>query len=217
MFEEKKGYAWPASALTTTEMAVLADVSSETGKPINVLLKKAVQLAYGGCSSLVGEPRPLPEKSGNGSRNRKQFIVLCGPSHSGKSTFAKKMLGFTVISSSAIRKAVTGSYRRGRQEASVWKKLAKRKRDALRSGKNIILDACHLSERARKHSVEGVDESYWKACIVFDCSFKVIKERYLKAKRMNLARVRDVFNRFKKPSKGELKNLGFDEVREVPG
>jgi len=44
-----KGYAWPASALTNTEMAVL----EETGKPISVLLKEAVQLAYGGCSSVV--------------------------------------------------------------------------------------------------------------------------------------------------------------------
>jgi hypothetical protein len=51
----RKGYAWPASALTTTEMVVLADVREETGKPISVLLKEAVQLAYDGCSSIVEE------------------------------------------------------------------------------------------------------------------------------------------------------------------
>ena len=54
-FGIRKGYAWPASALTATEMAVLADVRQETGKPISVLLKEAVQLAYGGCSSIVEE------------------------------------------------------------------------------------------------------------------------------------------------------------------
>ena len=53
----RKGYGWPASALTAVEMAVLADVRAETGKPISVLLKEAVQLAYGGCSSIVGEVR----------------------------------------------------------------------------------------------------------------------------------------------------------------
>jgi len=53
----KKGYPWPASALTHTEMAVLADVRAATGKPITDLLKEAVQLAYGGCSSIVGEVR----------------------------------------------------------------------------------------------------------------------------------------------------------------
>ncbi len=54
-FGVRKGYAWPASALTEVEMAVLADVRQETGKPISMLLKEAVQLAYGGCSSVVGE------------------------------------------------------------------------------------------------------------------------------------------------------------------
>jgi len=54
-FETKKGYAWPASAMTTTEMAVLADMRQETGKPISMLLKEAVQFAYGGCSSVVEE------------------------------------------------------------------------------------------------------------------------------------------------------------------
>ncbi|RKY12760.1 MAG: hypothetical protein DRP65_00120 [Planctomycetota bacterium] len=54
-FGVRKGYAWPASAMTETEMAVLADVRQETGKPISMLLKEAVQLAYGGCSSVVKE------------------------------------------------------------------------------------------------------------------------------------------------------------------
>ena len=54
-FGVRKGYAWPASALTETEMAVLTDVREETGKPISMLLKEAVQLAYGGCSSMVEE------------------------------------------------------------------------------------------------------------------------------------------------------------------
>jgi hypothetical protein len=54
-FDTRKGYPWPASALTATEMAVLADVREESGKPITQLLKEAVQLAYGGCSSIVEE------------------------------------------------------------------------------------------------------------------------------------------------------------------
>ena len=56
--EVRKGYGWPASALTHVEMAVLADVKRETGKPVSRLLKEAVQLAYGGCSSLIGEVEP---------------------------------------------------------------------------------------------------------------------------------------------------------------
>ena len=48
-----KGYSWPASRLAAIHMAVLADVRAQTGKPISVLLAEAVQLAYGGCSSLI--------------------------------------------------------------------------------------------------------------------------------------------------------------------
>ena len=54
-FGVRKGHAWPASALTATEMAILADMREETGKPISVLVKVAVQLAYGRCSSVVEE------------------------------------------------------------------------------------------------------------------------------------------------------------------
>jgi hypothetical protein len=54
----KKGYPWPASGLTHVEMSVLVDVREATGKPITVLLKEAVQMAYGGCSSVVEEMRP---------------------------------------------------------------------------------------------------------------------------------------------------------------
>ena len=50
-----KGYSWPASRLEAIHMAVLSDVRTETGKPISVLLAEAVQLAYGGCSSIVEE------------------------------------------------------------------------------------------------------------------------------------------------------------------
>ena len=56
-FGIRKGYAWPASARTAAEMAVLADMRQETGKPISTLLKEAVQLAYGDCSSVVEEVR----------------------------------------------------------------------------------------------------------------------------------------------------------------
>lgn len=51
----KKGYPWPASSLSDNEMAVLVDVRDATGKSVTILLKEAVQLAYGGCSSIVEE------------------------------------------------------------------------------------------------------------------------------------------------------------------
>ncbi|MBW2106667.1 MAG: hypothetical protein JRI26_11780 [Deltaproteobacteria bacterium] len=40
--ENKKGYPWPASALTKNEMAILAGWREETGIPITKLLKETV-------------------------------------------------------------------------------------------------------------------------------------------------------------------------------
>ena len=42
MENEKKGYPWPASALTVNEMAILTKWREETGTPITKLLKQAV-------------------------------------------------------------------------------------------------------------------------------------------------------------------------------
>jgi hypothetical protein len=39
---ERKGYQWPASALTKNEMKILAERRKETGIPICKLLRQAV-------------------------------------------------------------------------------------------------------------------------------------------------------------------------------
>jgi len=42
MENEKKGYPWPASALTVKEMAILAEWRKKTGTPITKLLRQSV-------------------------------------------------------------------------------------------------------------------------------------------------------------------------------
>jgi len=42
MENDKKGYPWPASALTVNEMAILTKWRKETGTPITKLLKQSV-------------------------------------------------------------------------------------------------------------------------------------------------------------------------------
>lgn len=145
--------------------------------------------------------------------NTRQIIVLCGPSHSGKSTFARRFAnGFTIISSEEIRKKLTGKLELSEHEDAVWAEFSARKRSALRAGQNIILDACHLSSRARQHALEDVDDRYRKICVVFDCPFRVIKKRCLRARRMSLAAVRKIWNQFEKPTRQELLEEGFDDV-----
>ena len=39
---ERKGYQWPASALTCREMEILADWRAKTGTPISELIRQAI-------------------------------------------------------------------------------------------------------------------------------------------------------------------------------
>ena len=40
---KRKNYQWPCSCLTAEEMAILYRIRAETGKPINQLIKEAIQ------------------------------------------------------------------------------------------------------------------------------------------------------------------------------
>ena len=40
---KRKSYQWPCSCLTAEEMAILYRIRAETGKPINQLIKEAIQ------------------------------------------------------------------------------------------------------------------------------------------------------------------------------
>ena len=143
------------------------------------------------------------------------LIVLCGPSHAGKTTFAQGLgKHFKVISSEEIRKEIAGCSERSRVEAKVWKVFEAMKCQALKERDNVILDACHMSRRARWHALQGPNGHHRKICVVFDLPFRTIRERCLKAKRVSLKEVERMWKDFQnsKPTPEELKLQGFDEV-----
>jgi len=91
----------------------------------------------------------------------------------------------------------------------------------IKQGRNVILDACHISERARCHPLQSVNANYRKICVVFDLDLRTVRERCLKEKRVSLKEVERMWKAFQdtKPSTEELKLQGFDEVyfiRPVP-
>ena len=149
---------------------------------------------------------------------RPVLIVLCGSSHTGKSAFARKLLrNFTIISSDEIRKRLTGSFRSSKDETKVWNVFESMKCKALKGGGNVVLDACHISKRARWHSLQGPNAHHRKICVVFDLPFGTIRARCLKEKRMSLKKAERMWKDFQKskPTPERLKLEGFDAVHVV--
>lgn len=146
------------------------------------------------------------------------LIVLCGPSHAGKTTFANRLSkcggNFTIISPDKIRRQLCIGFQDSRYESSVWDIYESMKCKALKAGRNIVLDACHITEKARWHALQGPNNNYEKICVVFDLPFRIIKERCDKEKRVSLKEVERMWQAFQhsKPSPEELKLQGFDAV-----
>jgi predicted kinase len=146
------------------------------------------------------------------------LLVLCGPSHAGKTTFANRLcrsgLRFTVISPDNIRKRLCVGFCDPEQETRVWDIYESMKVKALSEGRNVILDACHMSNRARRHGLQGQNASYRKICVVFDLPLRTVRHRCIKDKRVPLREVERMWRAFQKskPTVKGLKAEGFDEV-----
>jgi len=167
----------------------------------------------------LGQPaRARAERGRRPAKHRPILHVLCGPSHAGKSTFAEQHCrGFTVVSSDRIRRGLTGRCPRSRREARTWEVFEQQKQEALRNGRDVVLDACHLSTRARWHSVQSPNARHRKVCIVFDLPLEAILARCRRTGRVALSDVERMWQAFQasKPTAGELRRLGFDEVHLV--
>ena len=170
-----------------------------------------------GDETIPGNPEPSAEDGCKRNVPRKSavLIVLCGPSHAGKTTFNQKLGdNFTVISPDEIRKRLSIRFGDSKHESKVWDIYESMKCKALKEERNVILDACHISKRARRHSLQGPNGHHRKICVVFDLPFRATRERYRKEKRVPLKEVKRMWKDFQnsKPTPEELRSQGFGEV-----
>ena len=181
----------------------------------------AIDLSGGDCAmqEIIAE-----QESGAQGSTMKPFTesptlaVLCGPSHAGKTTFATRLSKsaekFTVISPDHARSQLCVGFQDSRHESTVWAIYESAKCKALRTGRDVVLDACHITEKARWHALRGPNEGHRKICVVFDVPWRTVRERCLRAKRVALKEVRRMWQAFQhnKPSRNELRLQGFDDA-----
>jgi predicted kinase len=143
------------------------------------------------------------------------LVVLCGPSHAGNSTFARRFCeGCTVISSDRIRKERGTVFGRCQEERVVWEAYESEKRKTLREGRSVVLDACHMSRKARRHALQGPNARHKKVCVAFDVPLEKVPHRCRQARRVPLAEVERMWKAFQscKPTAQELRRERFEEV-----
>jgi predicted kinase len=143
------------------------------------------------------------------------LVVLCGPSHAGKSTFARRFCkGCTIVSSDRIRKERGTAFGRPQEERVVWEAFESEKRKALREGRNVVLDACHMSRSARWHALQGPNARHRKVCVVFDVPLCAIRDRCVRDRRLSVNEAERMWRAFQacKPTALELRREGFEEV-----
>ena len=118
------------------------------------------------------------------------------------------------MSSDAIREQMGKGFTGRDCEPGVWEVFEAEKRTALEAGRNVILDACHMSEAARWHALQGPSTRHRKICVVFDVPVETIRQRCVKTGRMPLEEVERMWKAFErdKPTPGGLEREGFDEV-----
>lgn len=146
------------------------------------------------------------------------LIVLCGPSHAGKTTFTQKLHdSFAIVSSDEIRSRLGVGFQGSQQDTKLWGSFQLEKCKELKAVQNVVLDACHMSKKARRHALQGVDGRYEKICVVFDLPLRTVQARCLEERRVSLSEVERMWRAFQKgnPSAEELRREGFDEVYSV--
>ena len=142
----------------------------------------------------------------------KKLIFLVGLPGCGKSTYASENLAIDceIFSSDKIRFELFGDENNQSDNNLVFSTLFERARNALKNGKNVVIDATNVDINERAQALKHfVNFSVQRIAIVLDVPMEICIERDKKRTRTVGANVIKKFaTRFVMPTKTE----GFDEI-----
>ena len=141
-----------------------------------------------------------------------KLIFLVGLPGCGKSTYANENLAIDceIFSSDKIRFELFGDENNQSDNNLVFSTLFQRARDALKNGKNVVIDATNVDINERAQALKHFDDfNVQRIAIVLDVSMEICIERDKKRTRTVGTNVIKKFaTRFVMPTRTE----GFDEI-----
>lgn len=131
--------------------------------------------------------RNIEPRSYRARKTDKKVVVMVGLPCSGKSYYIKKNFNkdWVVLSRDEIVMELGKELGLHTYQAS-WRSIDQnkvdevfwqRKKEAIASGKNVVVDKTHMSSKSRNRTLNGFDNSYLKEAVVIMTSIDVIKDR----------------------------------------
>lgn len=137
------------------------------------------------------------------------LYILSGLPGSGKSTWAKKNLpNAVVVCKDNIRKEICGDVDDQSQNARVFRIARARTKELLAEGKDVILDATHLTEKSRRDMAELAPKGTPVVIVWFNTPLKTCLERNAgREKLVPESVIRKMHFTFARPKKSECSRL----------
>lgn len=156
----------------------------------------------------------------------KKATVLVGPPLSGKSTWIKENASeddFILSRDQVILDLCPGltyseAYKKLDQDpkgpSMISQEFEKRKREAVKSGKNIIFDLTHMSAKSRRRSLSSLPKDYRKQALVFLTPYDVLISRNItreqeEGKSIPLRVLHDMMKSFTAPLYHEVEVIDY--------
>lgn len=156
------------------------------------------------------------------SKTEGEAIILVGPPMSGKSTWLKKHAPNHLVvcrDQVILDLAKTQNYNEAyhiMDEDKVNQEFDLRKKEALKSGKDIVFDLTHMTEKSRRKSMAGIPKNMKRRAVVFLVGYETLKARNeVRAKEEN-KRIPDyVLQNMMGNLSMPMRSEGFDEISYV--
>jgi putative nucleotidyltransferase with HDIG domain len=159
----------------------------------------------------------MQDKELKSQHNSPTLELLCGVSHSGKSTYLSKLNDFEGVVIS--RDALVMKYGKGDSYAQCWDSLDSDKHEqinseiadifnqALLQESNIIVDMMNLSVKSRKKWLEKLPGSYTKSITLFLTPLSVLKQRNKNGKNISSEAIDQMIKSFEYPTYAEADHI----------